>query len=560
VRSEKGDAPTMRRNTRDELLRGFLAINALLREELGGLRRALKKRSATEAKYNPNWSKQPRAPRGVPEGGQWVDGGGADRPKQQIQRTQPRTVPEPQPERPSLQRVPIATNDNTQSAADDNQLMRLAISAFRLSPPLLALPLSGDTPQPRIETRRITDDLFLVTTETPGRRFSHFQRVFRPERRVPWVVLGVDTGLTITEPAVTEALDVDVVVDGDHMFFDPAALRAAYGRDIAAVPQRPPLSFEVAPTTPEERLLQFNLEQVGASREQISLALQQFRDREAEGDAFVAQLRAWGASRDRARAILRTVRQARSNRPYRAPTSGPWVEIFPDLPTAPGKTRIFAVDAVRSNLGIAANELSARRAADALISDIRSIDPRYISPNLNDTELFPQTAEGRAAYLDRLQAERAAVRFMVRDEVEPLQVETLRFLQQRADELYPLLKAQYDAGELDGLSRENAIGTALDETLRAELRRFYISLGLRENDLIRVNRREYISRRDFRRPDARVANVFFDITIEDKSLEGKQIIGFFASEARPTYTIIIRPRRVGRTFLVTPPRSRYAKD
>jgi hypothetical protein len=64
----------MRRNTRDESLSGFLAINAMLREELRGLRRTLEKRSA-ETKYNPNWAKQPRAPRGVPTGGQWVDGG-----------------------------------------------------------------------------------------------------------------------------------------------------------------------------------------------------------------------------------------------------------------------------------------------------------------------------------------------------------------------------------------------------------------------------------------------------------------------------------------------------
>lgn len=276
----------MRRNTRDEVLHGFLAINAMLREELRGLRRTLQKR-AVEAKYNPNWAKQPRAPRGVPTGGQWVDGGGGS-PKQR-QRPQPPNTPEPH--RTSAQRLPIAANDSAADGANDAQRVRLAISAFQLFPPLLALPLTGDTPQPRRETRRITDDLLLIITETPGQRFARFERVFRPERRVPWVVLGVDTGLTITEPAVTEALDVEVLIDGDDIVFDADALRAAYGRDVAAIPERAPLSFEVAPTTPEERLLRFNLEQVGASREQIGLALQQFRNREAEGDAFVAQLR-----------------------------------------------------------------------------------------------------------------------------------------------------------------------------------------------------------------------------------------------------------------------------
>jgi hypothetical protein len=62
--SEIGDAPKMRRDTKDELLRGFLAINALLREEAKALRRALKARRQ-EAKHNPNWRLQPRAPTGT---------------------------------------------------------------------------------------------------------------------------------------------------------------------------------------------------------------------------------------------------------------------------------------------------------------------------------------------------------------------------------------------------------------------------------------------------------------------------------------------------------------
>jgi hypothetical protein len=63
----------MRREHRDELLRSCLTINALLRGELADVRQALKARRQ-EAKYNPNWRLQPRAPRGTAEGGQWVDG------------------------------------------------------------------------------------------------------------------------------------------------------------------------------------------------------------------------------------------------------------------------------------------------------------------------------------------------------------------------------------------------------------------------------------------------------------------------------------------------------
>ncbi len=64
----------MRREHRDELLRSCLAINALLRGELKDVRNALKA-NRQEAKYNPNWRLQPRAPKGSREGGQWTDGG-----------------------------------------------------------------------------------------------------------------------------------------------------------------------------------------------------------------------------------------------------------------------------------------------------------------------------------------------------------------------------------------------------------------------------------------------------------------------------------------------------
>src|SRR5262245_51879649 len=86
----------MQPETRDQLFRAFLTVNALLREQVQRVR-ALLDAHSKEAKYNPDWRLQPRAPRGVPEGGQWVDAGGG--PKQ----LRPRPVrPEPRPpqERP----------------------------------------------------------------------------------------------------------------------------------------------------------------------------------------------------------------------------------------------------------------------------------------------------------------------------------------------------------------------------------------------------------------------------------------------------------------------------
>lgn len=78
----------MRRET-DEVVRGFLALNALLREELRDIRRLFAAR-ASETKYNPNWRLQPRAPVGTREGGRWIDGGGKDDgPKRNSIRTDP---------------------------------------------------------------------------------------------------------------------------------------------------------------------------------------------------------------------------------------------------------------------------------------------------------------------------------------------------------------------------------------------------------------------------------------------------------------------------------------
>lgn len=76
----------MRREHRDELLRGFLAINAMLREEAKALRRAIDAKRE-EAKHNPNWRLQPRAPRGHEGGGRWVTDGSQVAPSTELLNT-----------------------------------------------------------------------------------------------------------------------------------------------------------------------------------------------------------------------------------------------------------------------------------------------------------------------------------------------------------------------------------------------------------------------------------------------------------------------------------------
>ena len=58
--------------------------------------------------------------------------------------------------------------------------------------------------------------------------------------------------------------------------------------------------------------------------------------------------------------------------------------------------------------------------------------------------------------------ERAVAYYRMRGDVGPLQVETLRFLQDAVDAAYPEAVADADAGRLQPrLSREQAIGTRM---------------------------------------------------------------------------------------------------
>lgn len=541
----------MRRNTRDELLSGFLAINAMLREELGGLRRTLERRSAVEAKYNPNWAKQPRAPRGVPEGGQWVDGGGRGGSKQ-LQRPRPSSTPEPQ--RPQPQRLPITANDNAAEPANDAQRVRLAISAFQLFPPLLALPLSSSTQQPKIERRQITGDLFLVVTETPSHRDASFQRVVRPERNSPQVILGVETGLLNVEPADTETLRTEVRLEGDEFVFEGNALAAEYGRHITGVTWSPSASSspQIVPLSPEERRLEHNLREMFATPDQIAIALQNFRNSEADGEPFMAALRERGASPDFARRIRNRLRFARSVQPYTPPSSGPLVDMFPGLSTAGPRQALNAVD----NLELPISAFEHSQQARALVREIASIDSTYQSDSLRVSGV---PAGQRREHLDRLRLERAALLWRRRQEIEPLQVEMIRLTQRRVDLAYADVFARYESGELRDSTFD--LGDELDRIVRQDLRNTLIVLGIREDDVIGVNRALRPRRGRELRPDAHIADIFLEITVDEKDAETDQIIDYFEDAyMKPKYVIIIHPRRIRPSFLITPPQRRYARD
>ncbi len=78
---------------------------------------------------------------------------------------------------------------------------------------------------------------------------------------------------------------------------------------------------------------------------------------------------------------------------------------------------------------------------------------------------------------------------------------------------------------------------------------------------MRVNRRENDtsgSETTFRRPDARVGSVAYDVTITRKTLQTAQIRGFFASDFQPGQVVIVLPRQIGpdSTRVITRPETK----
>jgi hypothetical protein len=203
-----------------------------------------------------------------------------------------------------------------------------------------------------------------------------------------------------------------------------------------------------------------------------------------------------------------------------------------------------------------ANRLTTGLAEDhvnMLIQQIRTIDPNYRLDSLG----FPTTLEGQANLIRQLRLDRAAAFFRVKGEMRPLQVETLRLMQERADSAYAEGQTLFAAGRLQPrLSREEAIGNYVDRVVRRDLRDLYNvhAIDHSKGQQIRVIGREYDSSgndRTYRIPDARVGNVAFDVTLSRKTLATPQIRGFFNSDFKPDAVIIVRPIQLG-------PNSTYA--
>jgi hypothetical protein len=173
-------------------------------------------------------------------------------------------------------------------------------------------------------------------------------------------------------------------------------------------------------------------------------------------------------------------------------------EVFPGLRDAPALAIPLAP--IDGFLGITASANTANLDATMmqyryLIAQIRTVKPGFV-----DDELLPPGGiaglswQGRVNLLDDLRMERAAAFYTVRGEVGPLQVETLRFLQDAVDSAYANGVNEYNAGRLQPrLSREEAIGSYVDAMVRRDLREQFNNYQLNYGSSagIRINNRDY---------------------------------------------------------------------
>lgn len=237
-------------------------------------------------------------------------------------------------------------------------------------------------------------------------------------------------------------------------------------------------------------------------------------------------------------------------------------QAFPGLREAPGGTIIALADNIFDLTGPARSALAELTLArtNILIEQIKAIDPNYRFQSLG----FPQTLQGQVNQIDGLRFDRAAAFLRVKGELRPMQVETLLFVQQRTDLAYERGRRLLQTGRLPiRLSEQEALGNYIDREVRNDLRNRYNQSGIDSAGPgpIRVNRRENdssASETTFRRPDARVGSVAYDVTLTRKTLQTGQVRGFFATDFQPIQVVIVRPRQLGRdsTYVITRPETK----
>lgn len=183
---------------------------------------------------------------------------------------------------------------------------------------------------------------------------------------------------------------------------------------------------------------------------------------------------------------------------------------------------------------------------------IRVADPAYRFQSLG----VPTTLEGRVNQIRELRIDRAVAFHVMKQEDRPLQVETLRFLQERVDAAYEEALIRAANGQLKTrLSPNEAIGNFVDFNVRMQLKRFYDQNGVptARGKTVQINRRAYDTSADnpsYRVPDARVGDLAIDVTLARKTFASPQVGGFFRADFKPQAVAIVRPTELGGSYVI----------
>lgn len=222
-------------------------------------------------------------------------------------------------------------------------------------------------------------------------------------------------------------------------------------------------------------------------------------------------------------------------------------QAFPGLRNAPGGAIVAVADSLLDFSGPGRQTTTAlsQEYAKVLIEQTRALQPSY----RHDSFGFPETFDGQMRLLEDLRFERATA-FFRHGELSPMQIETYRFMQARADEAYAEGLKLIKSGKLKiHISIELTLGNHVDRRTRNASKARYTESGIDASGPgpVRVNRREYNSDEgSYRRPDARVGEVAYDVTLSEKTEKTAQVRGFFDADFKPSYVVIIRPTQLGK--------------
>lgn len=244
-------------------------------------------------------------------------------------------------------------------------------------------------------------------------------------------------------------------------------------------------------------------------------------------------------------------------------------QTFPGLYNAPGRAILAVADSMLGLTGPAnvSTRIFLEDRSRQLKAQIKAIDPNWVYDAISPTDAFGNeivTIEGLTNTVNGLRFQRAATYARVKGNYGPLKVETLRFVQQRTDSAYEEGEALLKAGKLTPrLSEREALGNYVDRRVREDLREHYNEYGISSSGKgpVRVNRREDDTSgndRTYRRPDSRVDDVAFDMTLSRKTWETPQVRGFFNTDFRPSQVVIIRPSQLGanHTYVISRPETK----